>query len=422
MSKYTIVLCTGWSVLSTASVFGQDLVPSSELSRIEYYKYWQAHLPLRPDEEILQTHLVEESLYAITSQANLYALHADIGTLRWSTNLGGPGTHVFKPTHVRSFWGRDLTLVATSGGVYWIERSSGERVFQINGDFIPSTPAVSDGVRLYVGGLDAMLHCIELAPEADGVAAIRKWRIRMKALSSTSPVLWGGGLFFASHDGRIRACDSYDKTRFWVFRSATPIRADMYVDSTGVYWGSTDHHVYKLDVNTGRPSWRFRTSGVIHRQPVLIGDSLYQVVEKAGAYAIGTETGEQLWHTPTAKAFISASDEGVYLLSSSGDILAIDRETGRIDGRIHAGRVDLVASNAASSAMYLLGRNGTVLCAQDMRVPYLRFEEVQARHEGHAASRTLPTSTPQDSNPSDRPALIDLLRSKSDATASGNED
>ena len=422
MSKPTIALYLCLIIFSPAAAAAQDLVAGTELSRLEYYKYWQAQLPLQPGEEILQMYLVEESLYGITDRANLYALHADIGTLRWSTNFGGPGTRLFKPSHVRSFWGRDITLVATSGGVYWIERSSGERVFESKGDFIPSAPAVSDGVRFYVGGLDSMLYCIELAPTATGVAAIQKWRIRMKALSSTSPVLWGGGLFFASHDGSIRACDSHDKTRFWAFRSAAPIRAGIHVDSTGVYWGSTDHHVYRLDVNTGRASWRFRTSGAIHDQPILIGDSLYQVVRNAGVYAINTDTGAQLWHSPTAEAFISASATRAYLLSTTGDILAVDGETGDTDDRIAAGRVDLVATNPASSAMYLAGRDGTVLCAQDKRVPYLRFEEVQARHKGLAPTTTPSDTTTQDANQPDRPALIDLLRSKSDATASGNED
>ncbi len=102
--------------------------------------------------------------------------------------------------------------------------------------------------------------------------------------------------------------------------------------------------------------------------------------------------------------------------------MAVDRETGNTDDRIATGRVDLVATNPASSAMYLLGRDGTVLCAQDMRVPYLRFEEVQARHMGLAPTTTPSDTTTQDADQPDRPALIDLLRSKSDATAPGNKD
>ncbi|MCH8054522.1 MAG: PQQ-binding-like beta-propeller repeat protein [Planctomycetes bacterium] len=373
------------------------------------------------DDVVSRVYLVGENIYAVTARSNLYAVHADVGTIRWAVNLGGPGNRVFQPTHVRSFWGRDLTLVSTSETIKWLDRATGEQVATLDLDFIPSTSALSDGVRTYVCGLDSMLHCIELVPSGGGVAAIEKWRIRTQAITVSSPVLWGGGLFFASQDAKIRACDSYDKSRFWVFKGSAPITADIYVDSTGVYFGSSDHNLYKLDVNTGRGLWRFRTPGMIRSQPVLLGEMLYQQVEEHGMYAVHTDTGEQVWHAPDAAEFISASDDQIYMLSRYGEIVGANQLTGRVQSRMDAGNVELVARNTASAAMYLGSRGGRLMCAQHKSIPYLRFEDVQARqaNQGRVAAQT---GTPaEDTVAEQRPRLIDLLRSKSDATPVSNE-
>lgn len=421
MPKHTNILGAAMFALVTLPVAGQDLIPSDELARVEHYKFWQVQLPLLHNDVVSRVYLVEENIYAVTAGSNLYAVHADVGTIRWAANLGGPGNRVFQPTHVRSFWGRDLTLVSTSDTIKWLDRATGAQVAALDLDFIPSTSALSDGVRTYVSGLDLMLHCIELVPSGAGVAAIEKWRIRTQAITTSSPVLWGGGLFFASQDAKIRACDSYDKTRFWVFNGSARITADIYVDGTGVYFGSDDHNLYKLDVNTGRGLWRFRTPGMIRSQPVLIGETLYQQVEEHGIYAVHTDTGELVWHAPDAAEFISASDDQVYMLYRYGEIVGANQLTGRVQGRMDAVNVEFVARNSASAAMYLGSRNGQLMCAQHKSIPYLRFEDVQARqaNQGRVAAQT--STSAEETVAEQGPRLIDLLRSKSDATPVSNE-
>ena len=421
MSKYAITLWAFLSPWAASPSQAQDLLANDTLAEVGFYRYWQAQLPLKENDEVLELRVVDENLYAITDQADLFAIHADIGVLRWSVNLGGPGTRIFEPTHVRSFWGKDLTLVSTSDRIHWLDSASGKSVAKLSVDFIPTTAAVSDGRRVYVGGLDSMLHCIELVPTASGVATTRKWRIRTGALTTTTPVLWGGGLFFASQDGKVRACDSLDKTRFWVFGTAKPNSADIYVDSTGVYFGSEDRSIYKVDVGTGRGLWRFRTPGTIRTSPVLLGDKLYQEVENQGVYVVNTDTGEQAWHAPSAARFISASPQQAYLLTQYGDILAVDAQTGSVQGQIVAGNVDLVGRNPANSAMYLASRSGRILCAQDKSVPFLRFEQLQ-RSNGGPAEAAKPAANSEPEAVAQRPALVDLLRSRSDATALSNQD
>lgn len=422
MTKKAIALSMITALSSWCPALAQDLISGQSLSELGFYKYWQAKLPLLEGETLEALHLVGENIYGVTNRGYLYALHADVGVLRWGAQLGGAGTRVFPPTHVRSFRGKDLVLITTSDRIHWRDRADGGLVARLEIDFVPCSAAVSDGVRVYVCGLDSMLHCFELVATPAGISTVLRWRIKMGQPSVSTPTLWSGGLFFGSGDGKIRACDSHDKTRFWVFQSGAPIHGGIRVDSTGVYFAAKDSHVYKLDVNNGKGVWRFRTPGSMRSEPVLVGDLLFQEVQGQGIYALNADTGALNWHDPTAGSFIAASNQRVLFTQPGQEIAVADSRTGEIVARVFAPDAELVARNSASSAMYLASRSGRVLCAQDQSVPYLRFEKIEAhfleQSKGQAATAAL------DSEGTDRPrpALIDLLRSKDDANAPSDED
>ena len=141
MPKYTNILGAAVLFFVPLPAIAQDLIPSSELAQVEHYKFWQAQLPLLADDIVSRVHLVDENIYAVTANSNLYAAHADVGTIRWVVNLGGQGNHIFQPSHVRSFWGRDLTLLSTSETIKWVDRATGAQVAELDLDFIPSTSA-----------------------------------------------------------------------------------------------------------------------------------------------------------------------------------------------------------------------------------------------------------------------------------------
>lgn len=422
MTKKAIALSMIAALSSWCPVLGQDLISGQSLSDLGFYKYWQAQLPLEAAESLEALHLVGENIYGATTQGYLYALHTDIGVLRWGAQLGGAGTRVFPPTHVRSFWGKDLVLITTSDGIQWRDRADGGLVSRLEIDFVPSSAAVSDGLRVYACGLNSMLYCFELVPTPTGISTVLKWRVRMGRPSVSAPTLWSGGLFFGSGDGKIRACDSHEKTRFWVFQSGAPIADGLHVDSTGVYFAAMDTHVYKLDVSTGRGLWRFRTPGSMRSKPVLVGDILFQEVQSQGIYALNADTGALNWHDPAAGSFIAASNRRVFFTQSGQDIAAADSRTGEIVERVFAPDAELVARNSASSAMYLASRSGRVLCAQDQSVPYLRFEKIEAHFLDQSKGQAAEAASDLQGTDRSRPALIDLLRSKDDANAPTDED
>ena len=340
---------------------------------MDYYKYWQAELPLDEAETVRKAFLVDETIYLATDRGVLYAVHADIGTIRWSIRLGEAGTQIYKPCHVRAFYGKDLTLVITTGGAFYVDRESGDKVARAMLHELPTSAAVSDGVRFYVGGLNCRFYAYEFSKLQDRVAVSKRWEVATDGVLGSTPVLWSDLLFFASGDGKVRCCLAEDKTGQWVFRADGGIKSDIVVDSTGVYFGSEDRSIYKLDVYTGKGLWRVRTPGIILTPPVLVGEALYQKVEDNGVYAVDADSGEVLWKNPLLDLFVSAPEGGIIFRNNIGDLVRVHPQTGQMISCVYAPQVEDALPNPQSGAMYLLDARGRILCAQQKHVPYLRL-------------------------------------------------
>ncbi len=141
MKNRMAVLALSWILASSAASAGeQELIPSDRLAHLDHYKYWQLQLPLQQGETVRRVFLVGEHVYAVTDRATLFAVHADVGTLRWSAQIPGSWTRVFRPTHTRSFWGKDITLVSAADRLLWLDRRSGETISILSPAPVPRLP------------------------------------------------------------------------------------------------------------------------------------------------------------------------------------------------------------------------------------------------------------------------------------------
>jgi hypothetical protein len=409
-----------WIALAIAGpAYGQDLVSQANLGDLGYYKYWQAEVPLFAGDRIDQIHRVGESVYAVTHDARVYALHADIGTLRWSCSPSGISDKVYAPTHATGRWGQALTLLTTSRGVQVRDRATGAIVLDLELSLIPSASAVCDGMRIFVPGLDGFMNCFEFAIVKNRIGVVKKWRVETQGRITARGTLWGGGLFFPSEGGRVRAGVASQKDRLWVFNARSPISSPVTVDSTGVFFTTYDRSIYRLDLDSGRLMWRHRTPAELKDSPVLIGEQVFQYLPGTGLRAVDLDTGLEEWTHSDGVAVISSTPQVVHLLDRSGRIQALDLNDGRVQKSAVATDVELVSTNVASSAMYLANRHGRIMCAQEKHVPFLRFEDVasRVRPQSSQSSADLGTDTATSGNrpradlrsllSSDAPSLFD---------------
>ena len=124
----------------------------------------------------------------------------------------------------------------------------------------------------------------------------------------------------------------------WKYFTAAPVIA-----GDKVYIGSGDSNLYALDLASGKPIWKFTTTGQIRATPLVEGDTIYQPSNDGIVYAINTDNGSLLWKFETQGVKYNPEDfdfdrksiyatpvlvNGILIIGSrDGNVYAIDTKT-----------------------------------------------------------------------------------------------
>ena len=373
------------------------LVDAAQLQQAGFVKFWQARLPLVDGDTIEEGFVVDEAVYVTTDFGNLYALTADAGLLRWSANLTEPDYRIFPPTHVLPVDGAGPVVIPTTTEVFVFDRFSGNELERFAPEFATGSAAVAFNHHLLMGSSDGRFYSLVFNhPKLD--KPIKRWEVMALGPVTASPVLYGGGqLLFASQSGRVFSCRASDKSFNWSYSTGGPIVADPVVDSTGAYVASTDRALYKLNHYTGMELWRVRFPRPLNEGPTVIAGTVYQYCDGQGLTALKADDGSEMWRHGSGRTLAAHSSVGDVVFAPGGRVDVLDHETGIVRASIDAPRVFKAIRNPLDDAVFLLGRDGRVLCIRLDSVPYLRRQQVTA------ARRRLNSPPPDESARIKRP-------------------
>jgi eukaryotic-like serine/threonine-protein kinase len=88
-----------------------------------------------------------------------------------------------------------------------------------------------------------------------------KWQFHSKGQVLSSPAIEGDKLFFGSSDHSLYALDLATGAQKWKFKSEGRITSSPAVSAGVVYFGSYDGNFYAVDAATGQLKWKFQTGG-----------------------------------------------------------------------------------------------------------------------------------------------------------------
>jgi outer membrane protein assembly factor BamB len=260
--------------------------------------------------------LAGNTVLAFTSSSVMTALDAASGQPRWSRSISDvegafPGSPALANGLVYAVPHELMALDAASGSVRWTRASVGCFV---------CSPAVANG-RLFIGGGPAVgrkLFALDATTGAErwssqpgqgfswsaspavaggrvfqpayverggkktywlytfvAASGKRLWRVKLGAsqfLTSSSPAVAYGTVFYVAPGGRIYALRASDGKRLWS-RDIPPSASSPAVAGGVVYFGA-GITVYALDARSGKTLWRARTSSD-PSDPAVYGGSLY---------------------------------------------------------------------------------------------------------------------------------------------------
>jgi outer membrane protein assembly factor BamB len=217
--------------------------------------------------------------------------------------------------------------ITPDGKVKWIFRA---------GNSVWTSTAIADDGTTYWGSLDLFVYALDKNGQ-------QVWRTPTLGFIVSSPALSkdGSTLFIGSFDGQLHALDAKTGAPKWVFQtgdhvySSPALEEDSSGAVKGIYIGSTDGIVYKLDPN-GKQVWQYDTGDAVRSSPVLglAPDGKSRIVYVGSSngtlFALDGDTGKRRWSfdgTPREAALRDRNDmnaspalgrKGVYIGSESG--------------------------------------------------------------------------------------------------------
>ncbi|MEW6197478.1 MAG: PQQ-binding-like beta-propeller repeat protein [Planctomycetota bacterium] len=395
MTHTRVGLCV-LAALAASQSWGQgDFVSSAELEAAGLAKYWQLQLPLEPGQQVHDAYLVDDHLYLGTQDGYAYAVHAPTGLIRWLRPVTRSGYALRRPCHHG-----EQTVFVTPSDVQIYEKTTGEPVSRHELDFPPGTAAVSDGERLFIGGLDRRLYALSAE------TLFRDWRVVTSGPIASLPAIHDARVYVANDSGHVYACTRDNKTLVWQAAAHDRITADLVVTEAGVFAACRDFSLYLFDLNFGNVRWRARLSGPLYDAPVVMPELVYQYSPAEGLAAIeptavGVVDKRVRWTLPRGRVALTVHGGLVYVLTADETLVAVEPASGRVRHTVSTAGFSTGLPSPGDSTVFLVAPDGRLFCARPRGTPPLRKEDIfralnppPKAEEGAASGSTATTTAP----------------------------
>lgn len=233
---------------------------------------------------------VHDGTVYVWQDARLRALEARTGDERWSYPIGDAASCGGVPVRVTPA-PDGYVYVSAGSRVLAVEVSTG-RVrwhFEAPAVFL-SPPAFVPGPAVTGGGvyLADYLGTVYALDAADGRD---RWRIATEARSSVEPVLVAAGHVHVGSGKGLYTLDAVTGTPKWRFQAGGDVVGAPSVAEGRIHFGSTDHLLYTLKADDGRLRWKLATGGEITGSPVVKDGVVYACSKDRCVYALDAEKG-----------------------------------------------------------------------------------------------------------------------------------
>lgn len=400
--------------LACGAVLGaDDFIRAEPLHDAGLVKFWQLQLPLAPDQIVRDAYLVDDQLYFGTHDGYVYAVDAKTGILRWVQPVTRSGYHVRRPCHFA-----ERTVFVTPIDIQFYDKRTGDGLTRKPIRFPSGTGPITDGTRLFVGGLDGRLYAF------DGQTQYVEWRLITDGPIYSTPTIYNQEVIVGNDGGTVYACTRERKAFLWRALTHGPVQADLVVDEFGVYVASRDQSLYCFDLGFGQVRWRVRFAAPLYDAPFVTPSLVFQYAPTEGVAAVDTalmpEDGERVrWKLPAGRLTLALNGELVYILGNEV-LLAVQQKDGAIASTVPAPRFTMGLPVLDMPTVYLAAPDGRIFCARPPNVPFLRQEDVAAAlRPGGADGKESVTATQPTTRPA--PESTDPLQTKRGGTPIGGK-
>ncbi|MER7836306.1 serine/threonine-protein kinase [Streptomyces sp. NPDC096040] len=233
---------------------------------------------------------LHEGTVFVWQDGRLRALDARTGDERWSYPIGDAASCGGVP--VRLTHAPDGFVYASAGTRVIALDSATGRVrwhFEAPAVFL-SPPAFVPGAAVTGGGI-YLADYLGTVYALDATDGRDRWRIATEARASIEPVLVAAGHVHVGSGKGLYTLDAVTGTPKWRFQAGGDVVGAPVVAEGRIHFGSTDHLLYTLKADDGRLRWKLATGGEITGSPVVRDGVVYACSKDRCVYALDAEKG-----------------------------------------------------------------------------------------------------------------------------------
>jgi outer membrane protein assembly factor BamB len=358
---FRLLIALGIFVAGCKEVAPPKAVVVGPVPANSFARSWVQDLELKGGDKVWQLHLTGGSLFVYTLKHEAYQLSRDGGSLMTLAAVTTAGTTLAPPVVVG-----DEVVYPTNTSLE-IYGKDGKKERSIDLDFAMSSPAISDGHAMYVGGnFPGSPRFVAIDPSVE--TGWLKWSFVTQGSVTAAPAMYQNTLFLATEGNRVYAVN--DKMEpLWPmegfsFQTAGRVLADVKADDFGVYVASTDSKLYCLDRATGRIKWQYYAQRPLEDSPIVLGTNVYQAVPGVGLVVLDKATGlynrQAKWIAHGVVQILSEDGQNVYARLQDNRIAALDKQTGERKFTSQRRDLTLFVTNTADATIFASTADGHV--------------------------------------------------------------
>ena len=228
--------------------------------------------------------VLEDKLFAVNSDGNLYVLNLGDGRTLKEVNLGGrlwsQPTTDGERVYITSLDHSVIAIDANTYEVIWHEDLGGA---------VPGSAVPGEDGTLYVGSLASQLEKFDPATGThEALLDAENW-------VWSTPVLDGDTLYFSDVDGNFYSVDTATGNLNWTVKPDGPITASPLLQNDHVLLATESGSVYAVD-RDGKVLWSEEIGGKIYTTPVAAGDIILVAPLETEFYLAALDpNGRQVW-------------------------------------------------------------------------------------------------------------------------------
>ena len=318
------------------------MIDRSAAHDLGYRIDWQRNIHPSKNSGIKDLVAQGDSVFVLDGRNFLSRLRRSDGVQLWQVPFGKAIDEVqgikYMPSLKRIF-------ITSGGDMFVLDSDTGLQLAKQELDPIANTNSVQYGPYFLYGARNGQLvwHSYAVGHE---------WRAYQISPSILlAPQIFDNVVVTVGSDGRVMVLDADKVAQFWSKRLLNKITARPAVGLGNVYIAGLDQHLWALDIDTGRQSWRYLSRSPLTDSPVIVGERVYQQIPADGlvcfeARPIDSPDGVIVWTAEGVKGNVVAR--------LNSDLLVWDQDMREMDV------VDIAYGSVAkhltlSNVQYLLG-------------------------------------------------------------------